>query len=295
MRHDDQHNARDGFRVAAGQLSGVASVREAVDQCRAAVTDAATVGADLLVLSELALSPFFPVNVDAPVAEFARAVRSQEVESICRTVRGTGMWLVLPFAEAADEAVYNSAAVINPEGVVVDIYRKIHIPSGFAREDGSWSNNEARYFAAGQRFTLVDTGFTMLGVLICYDRLFPEAARRLALEGMETLAMPSANRSHGSEWAEGALRTLVRARAYENGCFVVSSSKGGVENDSRFLGNSTITSPVGGTELAVADNEGYQLIVADCENAALRYARRRVNWLQDRRSDLYADLGARPA
>jgi len=281
-----------GFLAAAAQLGGVTSVDEALPAAHDAVAAAGQAGARLVVLSELALSPYFAIVPDADPAAYALRLEDPRIAGFASEAARRRLWIVLPFAEHYNGRYFNSAAILSEDGRIADVYRKTHIPRGFLRDDGTWSNHEDRYFAAGERYPVVDTGFTRLGVLICYDRFFPEPARRLALQGATTIAYPSANRGHGSDWAGDALRTLVRARAYENACFVVSASKGGAEGGQSFIGNSSIVSPTGGRELAATDAAGPGLLIAECRDEDLGYARRRLRWEENRRPDLYTNLRA---
>lgn len=280
------------FTAAAIQLGGYTDAPTAVAAAHDWIAEASSAGARLIVLSELALSPYFAIVPDAHPGEFAVRLESPLIAEFCEDARRLGAWIVLPFAEHYNGRYFNSAAIIGSEGTVVDVYRKTHIPKGFERADGTWSNHEDRYFAKGERYPVVDTGFTRLGVLICYDRFFPEPSRRLALQGATTIAYPSANRAHGSHWAGDALRTIVRARAYENACFVVSASKAGIERDQQFIGNSSIVSPTGGQELIATDGTETTMIVTECRADDLEYARRRIAWENNRRPDLYTNLRA---
>jgi predicted amidohydrolase len=255
------------------------------------IDSAADAGASLVCFPELALTPYFPADPSAGVDQFRYEPDDMHLRPIFEAARTSGMWVVLPFAEADGPRTFNSALLVDPNGAIAGRYRKLHIPPGFVTESETLSTHEKLFFAAGDLgLPVFDLGFARIGLLICYDRFFPEAARALAVSGAEILCISSNNRAYGSAWAEDALQAMLRTRAYENGCYVLAPGKAGVEFGRQFIGRSLIASPVGGQVLASSASDGDELLYADFDREQLVKARRRTAWARDRRPDQYGSL-----
>ena len=285
-------STRQQFTLAAAQLGPASSDRLGTrERILELVRQAAEKHVDLICFPELALSSYFAVSADADASEYALTLNDPFLTPIADAARETSIDVVLPLAERDGATIYNSAVLIGRDGKFRGTYRKLHIPPGFALSESEISNHERLYFGAGNLgLPVFDLGYARLGILICYDRFFPEAARALALEGAEILCCPSNNRGYGSEWAVDALRTIMKARAYENGSWVISACKAGIESGQRFVAASLIASPIGGQVLAEATTDGDELVAAPVDRTDVVRARRRINWARDRRPDQYGRL-----
>ena len=176
-------------------------------------------------------------------------------------------------------AMHNTAVLIQPDGMIAAVYRKTHLPG-----------EEKHYFIPGSDLPVFDTPLGRLGLLVCADQSFPEAARVLALRGVEILVVPYAlRRMPNLELYVG----MTAARAYENQVYVVACNRVGQEDDAVFQGRSAIAAP-SGEVLARAAGEEETIVRARLEAEALLRARLYQSRFRDRRPDLYGLLGERP-
>jgi len=284
---------KDSLSVAAVQMGPSETGQlETRDRIVRLIKEAARGGAELICFPELALTPYFPARPPTDQADCGACDLADPVLiPVRRAIRTAGAWVVLPLAERKRRKIYNSAVLFDPTGEVRQVYRKTHLPPGFEADDGVWSTHERLYFSAGDKIGLVaDVGGFKCGMLICYDRFFPEAARIAALSGADFICLPSNNRAYGASWARHGWELLIRARAYENGVYVVAPDKAGVEFGQSFLGDSVIAGPVGGRVLARARTEGDEVILGRMTRADLESARHRSNSIRDRRPALYKEL-----
>ena len=280
--------------VAAAQMGpSEAGPEQASLRVASMIAEAAAAGAILVCFPELSLSSYFPARPrGAQRGDEALSFGDGVIRRVQDAVRAAQIWAVVPFAERNERVVYNSAVLINPVGDVEAVYRKAHLPAGFGLPGGGVSTYESMYFAKGSRPCVVASigSHLKVGLLICYDRFFPESAKLAALEGADVLCVPSNNRAYGAEWATEAWELLVRARAYENGVYVVAPDKAGTEFGDRFLGDSVIASPVGGQVLARAKSDADEVIVAKVSSEDLQMIRSRSDVARDRRPELYQGL-----
>jgi N-carbamoylputrescine amidase len=247
-----------------------------------AVAQAREQGARLLVLPESALggyirepgpeesAPDVPEGLDPRGPEIARLVRLAGDTVVCAG-----------YTEAAPEGLYASAVCVSGDGVLGH-QRKVHLPPA-----------ERFAYVAGDGFAAFDTPAGRLGMLLCYDKLFPEAARALALDGAEILCSLSAwpaDRTGPARRLRDDRQTLHfdlcdSARAIENQVFVVSANHTGRWGPLRFLGSAKVVDPHGAVLARTGARAG--LAVADVDLAALADARMVIDHLADRRPDAY--------
>lgn len=253
----------------------------------------------LAVFSELALSSYFATLVHEDVAPFFESdLPSAETAPIFRAAAERGVAVVLPFAERWGATLYNSAALIGPDGSEVGRYRKVHIPGQVEpADDGSFRILEKRYFTPGDLgFPVYDCRAGRVGMLICYDRRFPEAYRCLALDGAEVIAVgyntpvfpgdgPGSTVTGGQSQSE----LCMRAGAYANGVPVIAAGKAGVEGGVEYIGGSVVIGP-SGEILAKAATDGDELVLAELDADAAAALRGRMNLEVNRRPDVYGSL-----
>lgn len=290
------------LRLAAAQMGPASEDKaENVRRVVALVDDAGAAGADLVVLPELALTPYFAVARDEDARAWADDVAtSPHVAAVASAVRAAGVVCVLPFAELVAGTVFNSALVLDADGTPAGVYQKAHIP-GRRGPAGEPVAGEVRYFADGRSgFQVFETAVGRVGVLICADRGFPEAWRVLALRGAEIVAAPyntSVQVPHDASAPEGSVAELRRiqhlrmaAAALTNGYFVVAAGKGGVERGVEYVADSQVLSPWG-RALARAVGSGDEIVLAEVDTAELE-GRDAPRQIDRRRPELYGDLVA---
>jgi predicted amidohydrolase len=243
--------------------------------------EAAGQGARLVVFPECAISGYGFATLTAGYAA-AETIPGPATDALTAICRETGAYTVVGLLERdGSENLYNSAALIGPEGVV-GVYRKAHLPL----------LGVDRFTTPGDSaFCVWDTAIGRIGMIICYDLRFPEAARVLALTGADIIALPT-------NWPDGsqnAPQFVTRTRALENRVFLLACNRCGEESGFRFFGHSQVTDP-GGNVLAEA-SDGEEICYAEIEpeqarqkRIVLRPGAFELDTVGDRRLDLYASL-----
>jgi N-carbamoylputrescine amidase len=262
-----------------------------IDQAEALVRSAAAEGAQIILLQELFETPYFCIDVQEKHFELAHTLEeSLTIKRFQAVARELEVVLPISFFERAGLAFYNSVAIIDADGSVVGHYRKSHIPQFPAYE-------EKYYFSPGDTgFLAVDTRYGKIGVAICWDQWFPEAARAMVLQGAEILFYPTAI---GSEIYSPDLdskdhwQTVMRGHAAANVVPVVASNRIGQERsgeiEMEFYGSSFITDCTGAM-LKTADRNGAGVLTATLDLTQSRNYRRDWGVFRDRRPDLYGSL-----
>jgi len=270
------------LRVAACQIEPqLGEVEANLERITRAVTDAAAAGAVLAVLPEAALTGYAFASLDEalPVARRAAAVASEAIASLAQTHR---MTIICGTLEAQGDEVFNAALLATPDGRRYT-YRKMHLP--FLGID--------RFATPGPDApSVVDVGGLRVGVLICYDLRFPEAARMCALDGADLIALPT-NWPVGVDFHPGI---FAPSRAAENHCYLLACDRVGTERGTTFIGRSVLID-YDGHQLAVASDTEEELLVGEIDPDAARqtHVRRRPGeheWdtIADRRPGLYRRL-----
>jgi 5-aminopentanamidase len=266
------------MRIAIFQGPGEAgSVDRNLDLLGAKAAEAAGHGAHLMICPEMFLSGY---NIGAALASrLAEPANGPTSAQVATLARKNAIALLVGYPErGADGAIYNAVRLFGQDGHGLTNYRKCHLFGDLDRD----------MFRAGQSPSpVVELKGVRIGLLICYDVEFPEAARLLALAGADLLAVPTAL----MDPYEVVARTLVPARAVENQIFLAYANRCGREGDLRYCGLSCVVGP-DGAELARA-GRGEELIFADLDLDRLRAARTLSPYLKDRRPDLYAPLADR--
>ena len=269
-----------------------ANVRCALDRCREAVGR----GADIVCLQELFATPYFCQRETPEGFDLAEGLDGPVV-SACRAVaKELSVVLAVPFFERRAAGIYhNSVAIVEADGEIAGLYRKMHIP-----HDPLYF--EKYYFTPGDLgFVTVATARARLGPLICWDQWYPEAARLTAMGGAQILLYPTAIGWHeAAEFAgnaeeraaeRDAWETMQRAHAIANGVFVAAVNRVGREGDLRFWGSSFVCDPSG--RILARAGEADEVLVVDCDLREIETTRRLWPFLRDRRIDGYSDLTSR--
>ncbi|NIQ94942.1 MAG: carbon-nitrogen hydrolase [Desulfuromonadales bacterium] len=278
------------------QQSCTADRRRNIDKSLAGIRDAAGRGAKLIVLQELHASEYFCKTENPALFDLAEPVPGPSTEVFGKIARDLQVVLVVSLFEKRAAGLYhNTAVVIDADGGIAGCYRKMHIPD----DPGYY---EKFYFTPGDKgFDPIDTAVGRLGVLVCWDQWYPEAARLMALAGAELLIYPTAIGWDPDDPEDERLRqkdaweTVQRAHAIANGLPLLSVNRVGLEkdpagtNDARFWGSSFIAGPQGEI-LARATSERDEVLVADIDMQRSEAVRRIWPFLRDRRIDAYAEL-----
>ena len=287
--------AHDAFTIALIQDHTTADGAANVARAERLIRDAAGRGAQIICLKELFNALYFCKSQQSDRFDLAEAIPGPTTEAMCRLARELAVVLVVPMFERQGPGMYrNSASVIDADGSLLGVYRKMHIP-----DDPLF--NEKYYFTPGDTpgFQVWKTRYATIGVLICWDQWYPEAARITSLLGAEVLFYPTAIGWHPSEQADwgaaqvDAWRTIQRSHAIANGVYVAAPNRIGHEAEPGtdgldFFGRSFIADPFG--RYVAEAGGGEEILVARCEPALIETVRRNWPFLRDRRIDAYAPI-----
>jgi len=279
--------------VAAAQTGPVLSDDPAsmLPAARALMERAAAAGVQIVTFSELFLAPFFPNRLVADFDRWFMPVDGPVMKELLALSRRHGIATLWPFAERAQAGNFNSTLVCDPRGEVLGIYRKTHIPAYFPDErEGGTGSYERMYFRPGPDLPVFDWQGVRFGIQTCNDRLYPEASRVLALRGAEIIFMPICYSTYSDPRHRSSIWDVaLRARAYENGVYVVAANRAGLEGVRNHLGRSMVVDPTGSI-VAEAGGGVDELVVATIDLEATERERKKIPWWRDRRPELYRDL-----
>ena len=291
--------ARQSFRVGLVQMAMSARPEDNVERAAAKVREAAARGAEVVCLPEMYRTPYFCQKEDHANFALAEEVPGPSTEALGRAAREAGAAVVVPiFERRAPGVFHNSAVILDADGRVAGLYRKMHIP-----DDPSFY--EKFYFAPGDLgFRAFDVGPGRIGTLICWDQWYPEGARLTALRGASVLFYPTAIGWHPSEKAEhgrdqrAAWQTIQRSHAIANGVYVAVVNRVGHEvpaeggDGLEFWGSSFLADPFG-VVLAEASTDGEEILLGEVSLPRIEEVRTHWPFLRDRRIDAYAGIDRR--
>lgn len=264
------------------------------------ITALASQGAELIVLQELHNSLYFCQTENVDCFDMAETIPGESTDFFGSLAKKLGVVIVTSLFEKRAAGLYhNTAVVIERDGTIAGKYRKMHIP-----DDPAYY--EKFYFTPGDLgFHPIDTSVGRLGVLVCWDQWYPEAARLMALQGAEMLIYPTAIGYESSDTPEEQQRqheawtTVQRGHAVANGLPVVAVNRTGHETDPsgatggiQFWGSSFVAGPQGEMLYRAPENEEAQEII-DIDLAHSEQVRRWWPFLRDRRIDKYTDITRR--
>ena len=257
---------------------------------------AAAGGAQIVCLQELFATPYFCQEESEAAFVFAEEIPGPTTEKIAEIARELELVVIVPIFEKAKSGdFFNTAVIIDADGSLLGAYRKMHLPQ-------EPQFHEKYYFTAGDRgFQSWKTRYGHIGVCICWDQWFPEAARLTALEGAQIVFYPTAigwidedkdtedGRDQLSAW-----EAMQRSHAVANGCFVAAANRVGVEKDSQgrtitFWGSSFVANPAGRV-LARAGETESEILYADVDFSEIDRQRFLWPFLRERRIDGYGGL-----
>ena len=294
----------EAFRVGLIQMAccpdAEANVRRAVEFVR----EAADRGAQVICLPELFRTQYFCQREDVTLFDLAEPVPGPTTQRLAEVAREKRVAVVASvFEKRAPGVCHNTAAMLDSDGTLRGIYRKMHIP-----DDPLYY--EKFYFTPGDLgFKAFDTEFGRVGTLICWDQWYPEGARLTALQGAHVLCYPTAIGWHPAEKEQygpaqlDAWRTIQRAHAIANGVYVAVVNRVGHESGNalgrpaagpglEFWGNSFLCDPFGQV-IAEAPADREEILIGEIDLKRMEDVRRNWPFLRDRRIDSYGAIGQR--
>ncbi len=285
------------FKIALVQMRMSADGAGNLSRATARLEEAARAGATAICLPELFLSPYFCQQEDPSRFDLAEPLPGPTTDALGRVAARLGVVVIAPVFERRAPGLYhNSAAVLDADGRVAGVYRKMHIP-----DDPAYY--EKYYFTPGDLgFQAFDTAVGRIGVLICWDQWYPEAARLTAMQGAEVIFYPTAIGWHPREKAamgdaqRDSWRTVQRGHAIANGVYVAAVNRVGHEKPAsglgegiEFWGTSFIADPQG-VRIAEGSADREEILYGIVDRDRIESVRRNWPFLRDRRIDAYGGV-----
>lgn len=263
------------MKIAVAQVKSSTIKQENLRTALDFIKDAKSNGAELIAFPEF-LMAFSPASQSAEeLSRLAESVNGSFVTSLRDAAKASGISVVATIYEACSVAnrVYDTAAWIDAGGRIVSVYRKLHLYDAFGFKESD------KFLPGDNVAPVVELAGNRFGVMICYDLRFPEMARMLTLLGANAIVAPSG-------WVQGDLKvehwhTMIKARALENGCYVVAPGQVG----NIYIGHSTVVDPLGRTVVDLGEKEGVDFL--DLDLNLLNETREKLPLLKNRRTDVY--------
>ena len=276
--------------VALVQATGHASKQQNVDKAVSRIAEAAAAGAQIICLQELFAGQYPCQSEDHTRFDEAEPIPGPTSQRIAAAAREHGVVIVGSFWERRAPGLYhNTAVVFDADGSTAGVYRKMHIP-----DDPLYY--EKFYFTPGDLgFRSFDTRFGRVGVCVCWDQWYPEAARLTALSGAQILFYPTAigwlpaEKEIYGESQHSAWETMMRSHAIANGLFVAAANRTGQEGQLQFWGGSFVADP-NGNLLAKGSHDHEETLLVECNFDQIDVVRTHWPFLRDRRIDAYGEL-----
>jgi N-carbamoylputrescine amidase len=281
------------LRIGLVQMACAREPAANLEKAIGRIKQAAEKGAQIVCLQELYRSLYPCQSEDNSQFDLAEPIPGPSSQTLAKLAASLKIAIIAPvFERRAPGLYYNSALVLDSSGSLIGHYRKMHIPD----DPGYY---EKFYFAPGDRdFTSHHAGPADIGVLICWDQWFPEAARLTAMAGAQVLFYPTAigwtadMPMHTRRRMYEGWEIVQRSHAIANGVFVAAVNRVGVEGAIEFWGGSFVCDPFGEV-IARASHTQEELLIVGCDLARIEHTRRNWPFLRDRRIDAYADLARR--
>ncbi len=284
---------KDKITVALIQNSYEENVKNNIEKNLTKIKEASKMGADFVSLSELHNSLYFCQREDTEFFKLAEEISGKSTEIYGKLSREFNITLLISIFEKRARGIFHNTALILDRGEIAGVYRKMHIPD----DPGFY---EKFYFTPGDLgFEPIDTSIGRVGVLICWDQWFPEAARIMSLKGAELLVYPTAIGWTPSDPEDEKVRqleawiTIQRSHAIANGVFVLSVNRTGnekINNDEGidFWGNSFICGPQG--EIIKKAGTEEAILISEIDKGRIDKVREIWPFFRDRRIDSYEDI-----
>ncbi|HRE30798.1 MAG TPA: carbon-nitrogen hydrolase [Candidatus Berkiella sp.] len=281
------------LRVGIVQDLGYKTAQESYDSIEKHLRDCQRQGIQCVLLQELHSHLYFPQTETVDHFDLAETIPGPTTDFLCRLAKELQLVIVSSIFEKRAPGLYhNTAVVVEKNGEIAGLYRKMHIPD----DPGFF---EKFYFTPGDLgFTPINTSVGSLGVLVCWDQWFPEAARLMTLQGADVLLYPTAigwsdeDNQAEQQRQQDAWITVQRGHAVANGLPVLVANRVGREDNTLFWGSSFIAGQQGEI-LSQANQNDKTVLVADLSLTRTEQVRRIWPFLRDRRIDAYSDLTKR--
>ena len=285
------------FRIGLIQMACSVDPNENLAKAEWRIREAAARGAQIVCLQELFRSQYFCREENASFFDLSESIPGPSTAALSRLAAELGVVVVASlFERRAAGGYHNTAVIIDADGALAGIYRKMHIP-----DDPLYF--EKFYFTPGDLgFPSFETRHARVAVLVCWDQWYPEAARLAALTGAQVLFYPTAIGWHPAEKEESgaaqhdAWRTIQRAHAIANGIYVAAVNRVGFEGPPdrglEFWGGSFVADPFGQV-VAEAAHDREEILIAECDPRRIEEVRRNWPFLRDRRIDAYGAITER--
>ena len=276
--------------LAATQMTCSKNNTENIDKAESIIRKAADMGAQIILIQELFESTYFCMDQKDELFRLSKPFENHPtIEKMAKLASELKVVLPISFFEKANRAHYNAIAVINANGEILGKYRKSHIPDGPGYQ-------EKFYFNPGDTgFKVWDTAYAKIGIGICWDQWFPEAARIMALKGAEVLFYPTAigDEIMSTYDSSDAWQTVMQGHAAANIMPVVASNRIGSESVkgqvNGFYGRSFICNR-SGKIIAEASKDKEDVIIAEIDTEENHLFRRNWGLFRDRRPELYKEI-----
>jgi N-carbamoylputrescine amidase len=290
-------NRDSRFKVGLVQMSCSTDTDVNLNKAVEGIRKAAAQGAEIVCLPELFRSQYFCREENPELFNLAEPIPGPSTEALGSVAKELQVSIVASLFEKRTQGLYhNTAAILDADGELIGVYRKMHIP-----DDPLYY--EKYYFTPGDLgFQNFETRYSRIGVLVCWDQWYPESARITSLQGANILFYPTAIGWHPYEKEEfgaaqlDAWRTMQRAHAIANGVFVAAVNRTGFEgpqdNGLEFWGNTFLSDPFGRV-IAQANDHEETVLVRECDPKNMDEVRRNWPFLRDRRIDAYAPITQR--
>jgi len=281
---------RDAISVGLIQGKDFGSKKANLNYTLSQIKDAAKQGAQIICTQELFNTSYFCSGQNTEHFNLAETIPGPTSDTLCALAKGLGVVIIAAYFEKRSSALYhNTAVIIDNDGTLLGRYRKMHIP-----QDPSFE--EKFYFTPGDNdFPVWETAFGKIGVMICWDQWFPEAARLMALKGAEILFYPTAigwlldEKQTLGQAQYNAWETVQKGHAIANGCYLAAINRVGYEDGIEFWGQSFLCDSYG-TILNKASEDEAGIVVVKCDMQALEDTRKIWPFFRDRRPDLYQPI-----
>lgn len=282
---------KNNVRVALVQMSCQSDPSQNIKKAVNQIKIAAAKGAKIICLQELFSTLYFCQKQDTKNFDLAETIPGPSTDIFSKLAKSLKVVIIASLFEKRTSGIYyNTAAVLDADGKLLGKYRKMHIPD----DPGFY---EKFYFVPGDLgFQAFQTRYGKIGVLICWDQWFPEAARLTALQGAQILFYPTAigwkpSKPKEAQGYHEAWETAQRAHAIANGVYVASVNRVGKEGQFKFWGGSFIADPFGAVAYRAGDKE--EILIEDCDLSLVERTRREWPFLRDRRIDFYPPIASR--
>ena len=253
------------------------------------IKDSARLGAKIICLQELFRSNYFCQAESLNAFKLSETIPGPTTEILSKVSKELEIVIIAPIFEKRTEGIYhNTAVIIDADGSIAGFYRKMHIP-----DDPHFY--EKFYFTPGDiGFKSFDTRYGRLGILICWDQWFPEAARLVAMSGAQIIFYPTAIGYHDKDSPDlnkqiSAWETVQKAHAISNGIFIAAVNRAGREDNITFWGRSFVCDPFGQI-ITQANGEKSENLIIKCDLLKIEQTRQEWPFLRDRRIDAYSKL-----